>query len=183
MSGPIEVERCGAYFRRPERPGTIGHLPQGEASFFVATHAPYGALPLAYMIFLPYHWPDSQRLREAAIYIAHIELGLWQRTPLDQIVYQADMGRQEYITVLEIADRLIAPRPWVEDMVRRFGSRRSALKQAARALSIPVESIDTVLRAQRSSVADAVHRHVKEVTGYPWFLPTHLRDIYPADRW
>jgi hypothetical protein len=183
MSSAIEVERCDAYFRCPERPGSIGHLPQGNTSFFVATPTPYAPVRLVYMILLPYHWVDERRIREAAIYIAHIELGLWQRTPLDQIANQADMGREEYLTVLEIADRLIAPRPWVEDIVRQFGSSRRALKQAARDLSIPVESIDTVLRAQHSLVADAVHRHVKEVTGYPWFLPTHLRDTYPADRW
>lgn len=179
----VEVERYDAYFRSPARPGALAHLPHGDASFFVATRASYTPVVQTYIIFLPYHWADSQRVREAAIYIAHIELGLWQRTPLDQIVNQADMRRQEYVTVLEIADRLIAPRPWVEDLVRRFGSSRRALKQAARELSIPVASIDTVLRAQRSPVADAVHRHVKEVTGYPWFLPTHLRDAYPADRW
>jgi len=180
---PIEEERFGMYLRSPERPGSIGHLPQGDTSFFVATSAPYALVLLTYRILLPYHWPDAQRIRETAIYIAHIEVGLWQRTPLNQIVNQVDRGRQEYMTVLDIADHLIAPRPWVDDVVQRFGTSRRALKQAARELSIPVESIDTVRRAQSTQSTDTVHRHIKEVTGYPWFLPTHLRDRYPADRW
>jgi len=183
MPKPAEVERFDAILRSRERPGWIVHLPHGDTSFFISTLAPYSPVLLAYKIWLPYHWPDAQRIRETALYLARIELGIWQRSLLDRVVNQVDMGRQEDMTVLEIADRLIAPRPWVEDIVQRFGSRRRALKQAAKELSIPLASIDTVLHAQSSPIADAVHQHIKEVTGYPWFLPTHLRDLYPADRW
>jgi hypothetical protein len=93
------------------------------------------------------------------------------------------MGRAESAILLEIADRLVAPRLWVEDMARQFGTSRSALTQAAQSIGIPWTSMRAVLHARPLREADAVHRQLRETTGYPWFLPAHLRDRYPKDRW
>jgi len=179
---PIEEERFQAYLDRPECPGLIVHPPRGDTSNFIAITNPFPLVLRSYIIQLPHYWKDARRIREVAIYIARIELRIWQRSALDQIVNPLETQRED-LTALEIADRLIAPRPWVEDMVQQFGTSRRAIEQVARSISIPVESIRTVLAAHPSAVADAVHRQVREATGYPWFLPAHLRDNYPADRW
>jgi hypothetical protein len=179
---PIEVERFRPYLERRDCPGMVVHLPHGAESFFVAMAVPIPPFLYSYGIYLPYSWSDSRRIREVAIYIARIELRIWQRSNLDRIIHPLETQRED-LTAFEIADRLIAPQPWVEDMIWQFGTRRRALEQAARSISIPLSSVHTVLRANRTPVADAIHRHVRELTGYPWFLPAQLRDTYPTDRW
>lgn len=182
-SVPIEEQRFDDYLRCAERPGSIAHLPRGNTSIFIATPAPYAPVLLGYKILLPYHWPNAQRIREIAMYIAYIELGLWLPPPLDLIANTTRMGLHQHMTVVELADRLIAPQPWLDDIALRYGTTARARRQAARELSIPVESIYSALQAPSSLTADAVHRHIKEVTGYPWFLPPHMRDTYPVNRW
>jgi len=180
---PIEEERFKAYLHRQECPGSVAHLPNGDTSIFIAITAPFAPVLFSYRILLPYHWKDAQRLHEVAMYIAYIELRHWKRSALDQIVSPREMLQADIVTVLELADRLIAPRPWVEDMTQQFGTSHNALRQAAQSLSIPLQSMRTVLTARDSQVADAVHRQLKQTIGYPWFLPVDLRDRYPKDYW
>lgn len=183
MSPVPEEERFGAYLYRDECPGSIAHPPNGDASFLLAYPAPFPPLLQGYRIFLPYRWPDALRIREVALYIVYIELKHWRRSALDLITQPRGILQQQSAALVDIADRLIAPRPWVEDMAQRFGTSHGALKQAAQSLTIPPQSIRTVLSARDSQLADAVHRQIKEITGYPWFLPADLRDRYPNDRW
>jgi hypothetical protein len=182
MSVPIEEQRFAAYLNRPECPGSIAHLPTGQYSFFIGMPAPFDQVSRTYKIMLPYHWGDPRRIREVAVFIAWMELRLWGYTPRDLLERPLEFAHTDYATVQEIADRLIAPRPWVEAVLPHTRTREQ-IARAARSLSVPAASVRTVLAASASPVADAVHQRIKEATGYPWFLPPELRTLYPADRW
>jgi hypothetical protein len=183
MSVPIEEQRFAAYLNRPESQGSIAHLPTGQYSFFIGMPARLRQLPHSYKIMLPFHWPDPRRIREVAIYIAWMELRLWGYTPRDLLVRPQALAHTEFATVQEVADRLIAPRPWVEAALRHARPTHEQVAQAARSLSIPTASVRAVLAAPSSPVADAVHRRIKDATGYPWFLPPELLMQFSADRW
>jgi hypothetical protein len=182
-SVPIEEERFKAYLDRPECPGSIVHSPRGDTSSFIATTTPCSPMPIRYVIQLPYHWTDERRIHEVAQYIVSLELRHWQLSALDHITTSRHTRQSDYATLLEIADRLIAPRPWVEDMVRQLGTHRNALQRAAQTISVPWTSMRTVLNTPLSRAADAIHRQLRGAFSYPWFLPEALRDHYSKDCW
>jgi hypothetical protein len=183
MLGPIEEQRFAAYIDRPECPGSIVHLPKGEQSAFIGAQAPFEHVLYSYKILLPYHWSDARRIREVALYIAWMELRLWGYAPLDLLARPLTFAHTSYARVQEVADRLIAPRPWVEAVLPQARPSRAQIAQAASSLNIPTASLRTVLTAPASPEADAVHQRIKMATGCPWFLPPDLRSLYPADRW
>jgi hypothetical protein len=180
---PIEEQRFQAYLQRPGCPGTIVHLPSGDQSCIILTTAPSSPLLFSYIIYLPFRWHDTRRIYEVAMYIAYIECSHWQRSALDQLMIPRQLQQADRQLLEEIADRLVAPRPWAQAMVQRHGSNRPALQQAAHSISIPWTSIRTVLQAPPSPAADSVHRHLHATIGHPWFLPEELWDDYPNDIW
>lgn len=152
-SVPIEQERFKAYLDYPKRPGSIVHPPSGVTSSFSGFTTPCLTELLNYTIYLPYHWEDEQRIHQVATYITYIELGYWRLSALDLIRTPQPRLPAHYATLLEIANRLIAPRPWVEAMTKQFGTHRDALQQAAHSISIPWTSMHTVLNRPLSREA------------------------------
>jgi hypothetical protein len=183
MSPNPEQVRFQPYLEHASVRGFIHHLPVGDAAFMSIFSEPAARYPAEFRIYLPYRWSDARRIREVARYIAQRELQLWQPSPLDQLKLGLGVIQAQNALLDEIADRLIAPLPWVRDIVANLGTRRRALKEIALKLHIPAESIETVLRARPSPAVDAIHRHIKELTSYPWFLPHELRDVYSPDQW
>ena len=183
MSPNPEQVRFQPYLEHASVRGFIHHLPVGDAAFMSIFSEPAARYPAEFRIYLPYRWSDARRIREVARYIAQRELQLWQPSPLDQLKLGLGAIQAQNALLNELADRLIAPLPWVRTIAAKFGTRRRALKEIALKLHIPAESIETVLRARPSPAVDAIHRHIKELTSYPWFLPHELRDVYSPDQW
>jgi hypothetical protein len=178
----LEERLFEAYLSQPGKPWSIRHTPTGNESLFIISKAPFVPGMPVFLLLIPYNWKDSRRIYEVGYHIARVELRIAERSALDRVVNPAETQQQD-LTASEIADRLIAPRPWVEDMVRQHGTSSRALGIIARSISVPTSSIRTMLTAPASPVADSIHRRIREATGYPWFLPEHLRNHYPIDRW
>lgn len=193
-AGPIECERFDPYLSR--RHWHVVHDPQGRHSFAVATAVPHQLA--VRLLYLPARWPDEQRLIEVGQYIAAFELSetglLPLRLPGMSAVCEQCGQAAGLVACLEtlcrqrtlvepLAAALLVPRPWLAAHVAAHGATRASMRQAAATLRVPLAAVMLVYQQPPQPAAARVHRHIRQLTGYPWFLPPALRQRYDPDQW